>query len=116
MEELAKRYERTLDDIFTDLKTTLGELRLLAEVLRELPEHDDIPYLMARDNMATRTAEGGIRDLKRVLKRIAEVYDGRSFDEIPGQPGDTVEIAYPTAADQGIQNRIDALVGEEGGE
>ncbi len=76
----------TLEAARNALDGTLGEFRVLADMLENLP-NDDASYLMARDNLCQRTINHAVTVMGDAIREISTVLDDdpEATPEIQGQ-------------------------------
>ena len=68
-----KRGEVPLIDARDNLIGVLADFRVLKDSLMEnVPSHDDIPYLLAREAMFERTVQKAMGDIEYIIESISE--------------------------------------------
>lgn len=72
-----KRGEVPLIDARNNLIGVLADFRVLRDSLMEnVPNHDDIPYLLAREAMFERTVQKAMGDIEYIIGSINEGLEG----------------------------------------
>ena len=86
------------------LLSICGELRALNDMLSELPDSDDVPYLQGREIMCWKAISRAVDGLNSTIKEISEAL-GEEYQETQGTEAEGV-------ADPALQGKLDEVLSE----